>query len=426
MSAATPATPLKALLDSLGISQGYIAHETGLGKASVHRIVNAGHYPSRGAAMLQQALRTMLKAKGASKKQIDSAIAVPKNKTPGTPHAKGPSTAADPSKSAPVIPSQPHKPLSKQLTVKEALMLLRKQTLTQATRQHFKLFKDPFQDDVQEAKDVFLTQDVRYVREAMWQNVRHGGILAVVGESGSGKSTLRRDLADRFVREQASVVLIEPYVLAMEESDAKGKTLKSASIAESIITAISPLATPKRSAEARFKQLHQLLKDSHRAGNRHVIIIEEAHCLPIATLKHLKRFFELEDGFKKLLSIILIGQPELRQKLSEKDPVVREVVQRCDVVELPPLDNHLEAYLAFKLQRVGADMAAVFDKGGVDALRSKLSFSSEFGGKSRAFGKSAQASLLYPLAVANLVSAAMNMAVSIGAPLVTADLVMEA
>lgn len=418
-------TPLRVLLDSLGISQGYIAHETGLGKASVHRIVNAGHYPSRGAAMLQQALRTMLKAKGASKKQIDSAIPATKNKTLGTPHAKGPSTDAGSSKPTPVIPSQSNKPLS-QLTEKEVLMLLRKQTLTQATRQHFKLFKDPFQDDVQEAKDVFLTADVRYVREAMWQNVRHGGILAVIGESGSGKSTLRRDLADRFVREQASVVLIEPYVLAMEESDAKGKTLKSASIAESIITAISPLATPKRSAEARFKQLHQLLKDSHRAGNRHVIIIEEAHCLPIATLKHLKRFFELEDGFKKLLSIILIGQPELRQKLSEKDPVVREVVQRCDVVELPPLDNHLEAYLTFKLQRVGADMATVFDKGGVDALRSKLSFSHSGTSKSRAFGQSAQASLLYPLAVANLVSAAMNMAVSIGAPLVTADLVMEA
>lgn len=402
---------LKTLLKTAGISQGDIGRETGLSKGSVHRIVTLGLYPTRGAAMYESAIAAML------------AKAATKNKTPGTPHAEGLSTDAE---TAPVSPRQ-SEPLSKQPTEeKEDPMLLRKQTIAQATKQHFKLFKDPFTDDVQEAKDVFLTPDVRYVREAMWQTVRHGGMLAVVGESGSGKSTLRRDLADRIVREQASVVVIEPYVLAMEENDMKGKTLKSASIAEAIITAISPLTRPVRSAEARFRQLHAMLKDSHRAGNRHVLVIEEAHCLPTATLKHLKRFFELEDGFKKLLAIILIGQPELRQKLSEKNPEVREVVQRCEVVELPPLDNNLEDYLKFKLARVGGDMAAVFDKGAVDALRNKLSLTTGGGGKPRAFGQTVQGSLLYPLAVANLLGAAMNLAVSIGAPLVTADLVMEA
>ncbi len=404
------ASKLKEALQKAGLSQGDVCRTTGLSKASVSRIVNLGEYPKRGAAMYRNAISKML---------VDAAAAQShKNKTPGTPHAEGSSAIAQ---SAAAVSSPP----VSQTLEKEDPMLLRKQTLTQATKTAFKLFKDPFTDDVTEAKDVFLTPDVRYVREAMWQTVKHGGILAVVGESGSGKSTLRRDLADRIVREQASVVVVEPYVLAMEESDAKGKTLKSAAIAEAIITAISPLTHPKRSAEARFRQLHQLLKDSHRAGNKHVLIIEEAHCLPTATLKHLKRFFELEDGFKKLLSIVLIGQPELRQKLSEKNPEVREVVQRCDVVELPPLDNHLEAYLKFKIERVGADMAPVFDKGAIDAIRSKLTFSPA-AGKTRAFGQSPQASLLYPLAVANLVSAAMNLATSIGAPMVTHDLVMEA
>jgi type II secretory pathway predicted ATPase ExeA len=398
-------TTLKLQLEQAGISQGDIVRETGLSKASVHRIVNLGAYPVRGAAMYEAAIAAMLAAS-------------PKNKTPSAPHAEGLSATAQ--SAAAVSPTT---------IEKEDPMLLGKRTITQATRQHFKLFKDPFTDDVQEAKDVFLTSDVRYVREAMWTTVRHGGITGVVGESGSGKSTVLRDLADRIVREQANVVMIEPYVLAMEENDIRGKTLKSAAIAESIITAISPLTRPMRSAEARFRQLHMLLKDSHRAGNRHVLVIEEAHCLPTATLKHLKRFFELQDGFKKLLSIILIGQPELRQKLSEKNPEVREVVQRCEVVELPPLDNNLEDYLKFKFARVGGagfDLATVFDKGAIDALRNKLSFNSGSSGKARAFGQTAQGSLLYPLAVANLVSASMNLAVSLGAPLVTADLVMEA
>ena len=41
-------------------------------------------------------------------------------------------------------------------------------------------------------------------------------------------------------------------------------------------------------------------KNSSEAGYSHLLIIEEAHSLPIATLKQLKRFFELEDGYKNL------------------------------------------------------------------------------------------------------------------------------
>ena len=424
-------TALKALMFAVGLSQGELGRETGLTKGTISQLVNLARYPKGQHRMIYQHVVTILEEYGASAKEIAIALAdhqpaeliVLKNKTPCTPHAEGLSTSAD---TAPVSPRQ-SEPLSKQPTEeKEDPMLLRKQTIAQATKQHFKLFKDPFTHDVQEAKDVFLTPDVRYVREAMWQTVRHGGLLAVISESGGGKSTLRRDMADRIVREQANVVMIAPYVLAMEENDAKGKTLKSAAIAEAIITAISPLTRPMRSAEARFRQLDSMLKNSSRSGSRHVLVIEEAHALPIATLKHLKRFFELEDGFKEMLSIILIGQPELREKLSEKNLEVREVVQRCDLVELPPLDNHLEDYLKFKFARVGVDMGSVFDKGAVDAIRAKLTSSSSSAGKTRAFGQVQQRSFVYPLAVANLVSGAMNLAVSLGAPLVTADLVMEA
>ncbi|SQC23516.1 Uncharacterised protein [Klebsiella pneumoniae] len=114
-----------------------------------------------------------------------------------------------------------------------------------------------------------------------------------------GKSTLRRDLIERINRENAPVIVIEPYIIAMEDNDNKGKTLKAASIAEAIINTIAPLEGVKRSQEARFRQLHRVLKDSSNAGYSHVLVIEEAHSLPLPTLKHLKRFFELENGFKK-------------------------------------------------------------------------------------------------------------------------------
>lgn len=61
--------------------------------------------------------------------------------------------------------------------------------------------------------------------------------------------------------------------------------------------------------------------------------------MPLPTLKHLKRFFELKRGFERLLGIVLIGQIELAVKLSENNPAVREVVRPCEVVTLQPLAN---------------------------------------------------------------------------------------
>jgi len=294
-------------------------------------------------------------------------------------------------------------------------MLLKKQVLHPETRKAFGLFRDPFAEDaLLGAEDVFVTPDIRYVREALHQTACYGGFLAVIGESGAGKSTLRRDLVDRLERERAPVVVIEPYTLAMEDNDVKGKTLKAAGIAEAVISTLAPLERIRRTQDARFRQMHRLLRDSSRSGYSHVLIIEEAHSLPIPTLKHLKRFFELESGFKKLLSIVLIGQPELASKLSERNPEVREVVQRCEVVELRPLDGALADFLSFKLGRVGKTLDEVLDDGALDALRARLSFHT--GGRQTV-------SLLYPLAIGNLMIAAMNLAASIGIPLINSDVI---
>lgn len=297
-------------------------------------------------------------------------------------------------------------------------MLLRKATLTQAAKQHFGLPRDPFNDEIREAADVFLTPDVRYVREAMFQTACHGGFVAVVGESGAGKSTLREDLQDRINRESRQIVMIEPYVLAMEDNDIKGKTLKAVHIAEAILAAVAPSISPKRSPEARFAQIHRALTESAKAGNKHVLIIEEAHGLPIPTLKHLKRFFELKSGFERLLGIVLIGQTELAQKLSENNPSVREVVQRCELVTLLPLtDGKLKGYLKHKFERAGGDIAKVMDESAIDAIADRLTV------RSRTAKGAEQHSLLYPLAVNNLVSAAMNEAAELGFDVVDGDVV---
>lgn len=380
---------LKQQLQAHQITQADVASFAGISPAALAQIVNHNQWPRRDAAAVRERIATFLTSRGVSTAKSFEVVA---QATERSTEATG----------------------TTDIPLEDENMLLKKQVLNPAAKKAFGIFRDPFADEtMQSSDDVFTTPDIRYVREALWQTARHGGFMAVTGESGAGKSTLRRDLVERIRQESAPIIVIEPYIIAMEDNDVKGKTLKAAAIAEAIISTLAPLENVKRSQDARYRQLHRLLKNSAAAGYSHVLVIEEAHSLPLPTLKHLKRFFELESGFKKLLSIVLIGQPELAEKLSERNMEVREVVQRCEVVDLLPLDSNLEAFVSFKFDRVGKKAGEIIDASGIDAIRARLSHQS----------RKSTVSLLYPLAVSNLIIAAMNMAASIGVPVVNADVI---
>lgn len=296
-------------------------------------------------------------------------------------------------------------------------MLLQNESLSEKARQHFDLPRNPFVDDVQTPADVFQSPSVKYARFALTDCAQHHGFLALVGESGAGKSTLAEDLEERIRHQTQEVVIIRPYVLAMEENDIKGKTLKSGAIAEAIINALDPHAKPRISAQARFRQVHDLLRSSAQSGRRHLLLIEEAHNLPVATLKHLKRWLELKDGMRRLIGIALIGQPELRRRLSAQNAEVREVAQRCEIVELAPLNADLEGYLRHKFARFDLQYEQVFAPDAADAIRARLIHMPRGGKVQDAI------SICYPLVVNNLVCRAMNAAASVGSPVVNADVI---
>ena len=380
---------LRHILQDQNISLAAVASAVQCSRPMMSQIINHGQWPKKNADDLRTRISRFLQQKGADI----------------------PASLLQPQDTAPAL-----NPVDNER--KDDDMLLRNANLTQAAKQHFGLLRSPFVDEIKDASDVFATPDIKYVREGMLQTALYGGFIAVVGESGAGKTTLREDLSDRLARENRPVIMIEPYVLAMEDNDIKGKTLKAAHIAEAILESVAPGTNPKRSPEARFRQVHRALQESAKAGNKHVLIIEEAHGMPIPTLKHLKRFFELKNGFERLLGIILIGQTELAQKLSENNPHVREVVQRCELLTLQPLeDGRLAQYLKFKFARVGKDIQDVLDESAIEAIAERLTV------RSRTRVGVETNSLLYPLAVNNLVSAAMNEAASLLQERVTGDTV---
>lgn len=382
---------LKTVLRDHEITHEQLAGDVGLSRPALSGLLNHGRWPvTTDRRALRDAITRFLQARGIETSRVFTKAAAPR------------------ANAAPPVSRPTAKPEDQ-----EDQMLLRKQTLSQAARKAFQLSTDPFAV-VTRPEDVFMSPDIRYVREALHGITRHGGFLAVVGESGAGKTTLREELLERLSRESARAIIAQPYVLASEDSDEKGRKLQSQHIAESILAAVAPLEKAKSSLDARFRQLHRVLIESARAGHQHVLIIEEAHSLPIPTLRALKRYIELKDGMRPLLSIILFGQPELMLKLSEHDPRVREIVQRLEVVELPPLDAQLEPYIKHRFERAGVPLQRVFEAGAIEALRTRLSPNDK--GQNRG-------SLLFPLVIHNVLTAALNAAADIGVERISADII---
>ena len=378
---------LEEILAPCAPSRRKLAEELGMAASAVTQLLNHGTLPKRRWPEIRERLLTLAEEHGASREETERALKELEQQP-----APAPDTTAE---------------------QEEEPMILRKQTLTMQARQAFQLVRNPFADPENSA-DVYMSPGIRFIRETLYQAATGGGFLALVGESGSGKSTLKDELVTRIHEENLPVIVIEPYTLAMAATESQGKPLRSSHIAEAIISTVQPGASIPSSPEMRFRRLHEILKASHTAGMRHCLIIEEAHDLHRHTLKSLKRFHELKDGLSRLLSIILIGQTELEKKLRVTDASVREVVQRCEVVHLPAVDDPGD-YIRHRFEHVGADFRAAFSEDGLEEMRAKLTVSPDRQGDGVYMG--------YPLMIGNLAIAALNLAAGIGEKQVTADVV---
>ena len=405
---------LRSDLTHVGSNQSALARHLGVSTATVSLAINYGRWPKGhgGKAHLQERIRAYLLKHGATPERAAATF----DEAPGNPRANAGYLAA--------VLAAHSGPRPDSHQTEDPFMLLRHSRFTREARAHFRLARDPFVEEMESDADVFLTDDICHVRAAMRQTAKHGGMLAVIAESGGGKSTLRHDLLHWVTTSGEPITVVETSSLGISDAgDRKGgRPLTASDIIVQLIRTLSPGTAISQTLVDRSTQVHAILRNSARVGRKHVLLIEEAHSLTKPSIKQLKRFYELQDGFKKLLSIMLIGQTELKNKLSETDPDVREVVQRMELVELPPLDNHVESYLRHKFARVEIDFDKVCAEDVASTIRDRLRVShTEYGkGGQRALR---ERSLCYPLAVNNLVTGAMNEAVKIGAPKVTGALI---
>lgn len=279
--------------------------------------------------------------------------------------------------------------------------------ISQEAMRHFKLFRNPFTDDIQKDADVFMSDEHRYIEAAMLDSARHGGFLAVIGEVGSGKSVMRRKVIEQ-LKHDGDTLVIYPQMIDKTR-------LTAASICDAIIQDISSEKCRVK-LEDKTRQVQRLLLDRARTGYRACLIVEEAHDLTFNTLKYLKRFYELEDGYKKLLGIILIGQTELKDTFNESQNVdIREVIRRVQVAEIRGLNGNLKEYVAVKFNRIGAKPETIFSEDAYEAMSRRLTTKTKDGK-----GKISHA---YPLTVNNHIARALNQACEIGEAKVTAEVI---
>lgn len=162
------------------------------------------------------------------------------------------------------------------------------------------------------------------------------GFLKIVGEVGCGKTVLCRQLLKMLQGECVTAYIPNP--------DMGPDDLLMALVLELSVRVAPPLNRHKV-----LNALRDCLLMHAEAGRRVVICIDEAQAIPPRTLESLRLLSNLETEKRKLLQIVLLGQPELDEKLSRPD--VRQILQRITFSEyLGPMPvQRVPAYLAHRL-----------------------------------------------------------------------------
>jgi general secretion pathway protein A len=175
-----------------------------------------------------------------------------------------------------------------------------------------------------------------------------GGFIQLTGEVGTGKTTVIRSLLEQLPGHADVALILNPRVTP----------------AEFLLTICEELHVPvpesgKGSTKVLMDLLGRQLLDTHARGRRVVLIVDEAQNLSTQTLEQVRLLTNLETATTKLLQIILIGQPELRELLDQAE--LRQLAQRITGrYHLSPLSPEESAGYVKHRMRIAGATAEVF------------------------------------------------------------------
>ena len=170
-----------------------------------------------------------------------------------------------------------------------------------------------------------------------------GGFIQLTGEVGTGKTTVVRTLLSRVPQHADVAVILNPRITPTEFL---------LTICEELGITVAP--EERDSVKTLVDALNRRLLNSHGAGRRVVVIVDEAQNLSPDVLEQVRLLTNLETPTQKLLQIILIGQPELAVLLDRTE--LRQLAQRITGrYHLSPLTrDETQDYVRHRLRVAGA------------------------------------------------------------------------
>jgi type II secretory pathway predicted ATPase ExeA len=173
-------------------------------------------------------------------------------------------------------------------------------------------------------------------------------ITVLTGEAGTGKTTLlRAALASESCRRISHVFLDNPTLSRDEFMEMVAARFE-----------LGEFTSKTRLLDS----LESLIRRRHARREITALVIDEAHVLPNEILEEIRLLGNLETNTEKLLPVVLVGQPELAQRLN--DPSLRQLKQRvalrCDLPALNLQDT--AAYIASRIRTAGGDPANIFTR----------------------------------------------------------------
>lgn len=180
------------------------------------------------------------------------------------------------------------------------------------------------------------------------------GFLEITGEVGTGKTTLCRALLNQLDPQTKAALIFNSDLSELQVLQAIADDLN--------------IKVERRTKMELFTHLNLFLIQQLRAGNNVVLILDEAQNLKPRTLEQLRMLSNLETDKEKLFQIILVGQPELREKLDS--PNLRQLRQRISVrYHILPLEkNEVRDYINHRLSIAGSDGALKFTEDAIEKI----------------------------------------------------------
>lgn len=207
-------------------------------------------------------------------------------------------------------------------------------------------------------KYLFRTDSLLEVFANLQYGIENGkGIVVVTGEVGTGKTTILRSMLQSLDRSVLAAYIFNPILSTEDFFDLLAGEFRM---------------RPQQSKASMLRLLGNVLVSRHSQGLRTVLVVDEAHLLPRHLLEEIRLLLNFETNREKLLQVILCGQPELHDLLSQPD--LRQLKQRvslkCSIKTLTP--HETGEYIRWRLRIAGCVNENLFEP---DAVRLAHRFS---------------------------------------------------